>query len=90
MMNLFQSQNRAASNQTAVVKAWVFELFGLPEDSTVLVSELRCQEVDCPDIETVIAVLGEPGRARKHTIFKPIAEVTRDDILHLAARGTHG
>jgi hypothetical protein len=56
----------------------------------VMVSELRCAEDDCPDVETVIAVLGEPGKARKHKLLKSMSEVTRDDVMNLAARGTHG
>ncbi len=52
--------------------------------------ELRCAEDDCPDVETVIAVFGEPGKARKHKLLKPVTEVSRSDVRTLAARGTHG
>ncbi len=72
------------------VKAWAADLFGLPDTATLIVTELRCAEAGCPDVETVIAVLGEPGRARRHKLLKPVAEVTRDDVRSLAARGTHG
>jgi hypothetical protein len=90
MLNLFGQQPKPNLEVATRIKGWARELFGLPEDTTVMVSELRCQEEDCPDVETVIAVLGEPGQARKHKVLKPMAEVTRDDVLSLAARGTHG
>ena len=90
MLNLFGQQPKPDLEVIARIKGWARELFGLAEDTTVMVSELRCQEEDCPDVETVIAVLGEPGKARKHKVLKPMAEVTRDDVLSFAARGTHG
>ena len=63
---------------------------GLPDDMVVMVTELRCAEDDCPDVETVIAVLGEPGQSRKHKLLMPMIEVTKMDVMYLAARGTHG
>jgi len=41
--------------------------------------QLNCAEEDCPDVETVVGVL-EPGVQRKFKVFKPLAEVTRDDL----------
>jgi hypothetical protein len=72
------------------IKSWVRELFDLHENDVITVMELKCLEDDCPDVETVIGVLGEPGKARKHKLMKPIAEVSRGDIAGLAARGTYG
>ncbi|MDY3561074.1 hypothetical protein R5W23_002333 [Gemmata sp. JC673] len=72
------------------IRGWMREVLGLPADAVVLVSELRYGEPDGPDAETVIAVAGEPGRARRHTLPKAAADVTRLDVLSLAARGTHG
>jgi len=89
-MNLFGQKPPHDPAATARVKGWVRELMGLADDVVVMVTELRCAEDDCPDVETVIAVLGEPGKARKHKLLKPIAEVTRYDVMSLAARGTHG
>jgi hypothetical protein len=90
MINLFDQGPKSDREMTKRIKDWACELFGLADDATIIVAELRCQEEDCPDVETVIAVLGEPGKARKHKLFKPMAEVTREDVMSLAARGTHG
>ena len=65
---------------TTRLKGWVRELLGLGEAAAVVVSELRCADADCPDVETVIAVLDAPGRRRAYKILKPLAEVTRDDL----------
>jgi hypothetical protein len=90
MINLFDQRPPASAETAARVKGWVHEVMGLPEGVTVTVMELRCAEDDCPDVETVIGVLGEPGKARKHKLLKPLADVTREDVTSLAARGTHG
>lgn len=90
MIPLYGTRPPASREAAARVKGWVIELLGLPVDAAVLVTELRCAEDDCPDVETVIAVFGEPGQARKHKLPKPVADVTRDDVRSLAARGTHG
>jgi hypothetical protein len=88
--DLFAPAGRPDPAAAARVRGWAAELFGLGPDAAVLVTELRCGEDDCPDVETVIAVLGEPGKARTHKLPKPVAEVTRDEVAALAARGTHG
>ncbi len=90
MHDMFDQQPQPDLEVIARIKGWARELFGLTEDASVVVSELRSQEGDCPDVETAIAVLGEPGKARKHKVLKPMDEVTRSDIMSLAARGTHG
>jgi len=90
VITLFGQRPAPDLEANARVKGWLRELLGLPDDAVVMVSELRCQDDDCPDVETVIAVMGEPGKARKHKLFKPLADVTREDIASLAARGTHG
>jgi len=87
---LFGQKPAHDPNLNARINGWVREALGLEEEVVVMVTELRCAESDCPDVETVIAVLGEPGKARKHKLLKPLSEVTRFDVLSLAARGTHG
>lgn len=85
MFNLIVGTNGTNPGQTAQLKAWTRECFQLPEETTILVSELRCQEEDCPDIETFIAILTGPGSSIKHKILKPLSEVTREDVLRLAS-----
>lgn len=70
----------------ARVKRWAHEAFRVEDDVTILVTELRCTEPDCPPLETVIAFLhAGTGKPIKHKLHKPLAEVSREDVTHLAA-----
>jgi hypothetical protein len=61
------------------VRAWTRARFSLSEDATIVVSEVACPLPGCPPLETVI-VFWE-GETRHHfKIFKPVAEVVRDDL----------
>jgi hypothetical protein len=63
------------------LKQWTAESLQLSADVPVLVTELRCAEEDCPDVETVIAILDTPGKPRQFKLLKPMAEVSRDEVL---------
>jgi len=65
------------------VKGWVTEAFDVEPDATVMVTELACSEIDCPPVETMIAIL-RPGHQRRFTIHRPMCEVTEADISELA------
>ena len=88
MINLF-GPRPAADPAVARVKRWVEQYMTLPPEAVVMVTELRCHEDGCPDVETVIAVLGPPGVARRHKLAKPAADVTPQDIWACAAAGTN-
>ena len=50
-----------------------------------MVSELRCHEDGCPDVETVIAVMGDAQTSLTWKIAKPMAQVDAGDIAALPA-----
>jgi len=83
VINLLSPKARLDPEAVERVKAWVPEALQLPEEAVVTVMELRCAEDDCPDVETVIAVFGEPGASRKHKLLKPLSEVTKSDVMNL-------
>ena len=62
------------------VKGWVSALPAFPEDATVMVSELRCHEDGCPDVETVIAVMPPGGDRQQVKLPKPMDQVTEEDV----------
>jgi hypothetical protein len=62
------------------VKQWVREVRSLPDEAVVMVSELRCHEDGCPDVETVVAIMGVGAADTKAKFAKPIDHVTREDI----------
>ncbi|MCB2099429.1 MAG: hypothetical protein KDE22_01065 [Rhodobacterales bacterium] len=68
------------------LKALVRRRLGLGADSTVMVSELRCHEDGCPDVETVVAVLAAGRETESWKIPKPMARITEQDLAALPAR----
>jgi hypothetical protein len=83
-MKLFGSRLRQDPGRATEIKEWAAEVFRLPADASVLVTELHCTEPGCPPLETVIAVLDQPGRPRQYKVHKAMADVTFADLLHLA------
>lgn len=65
---------------TQVLKQLARELLDVDDETIVMVTELQCTEPGCPPIETVIAVL-RVGAREQIKIHKPLAEVTRDDVV---------
>ena len=82
--DLFGSRPKTDPKRIAEVKEWVAEVFRLRGDVCVMVTELRCTEPGCPPLETVIAILDQPGHPRQFKIHKAIAEVTFADVLQVA------
>jgi hypothetical protein len=85
MRNLFQPRNQGAPQYVAAVKGWAADVFRLTEDTTVMVTELYCTEPGCPPLETVIALLHPQAGTRQHKVQKALRDITRDDVLALAA-----
>lgn len=83
MLDLFGPRQKSDSTQIAQVKQWVADIFQLPEEQTVMVTELRCSEPGCPPLETVIAIMGEQSGQRQYKLHKAAGDVTYDDIARL-------
>jgi hypothetical protein len=60
------------------VREWVRARFSLG-DTAILVAEVACAVPGCPPIETEIAFWSS-GRRHHFKVFKPVAEVTDDDL----------
>lgn len=57
--------------------------FGLGDEVTLMVSELRCHEDNCPEVETVVAVMTSNKAPESWKIAKPMAAVTSGDVAVL-------
>lgn len=66
-------------NSTAAIKQWVKEKMKLDDDVIVMVTEVNCAELDCPDKETVIGIM-QQGNNQKFSIRKPLLYVRQWDI----------
>jgi len=85
-MGLFSNNAavRPDPGSVARIKEWVREEFRLDGDAIITVSELRCSETGCPDVETVVGLLLGPGRQRKCRFLSPAGQVTRDQVAEAA------
>jgi hypothetical protein len=86
MFGVKTSSDAGKASKAREVRGWVYELLGVPEDATVMVTELACSEPGCPPVETVVAILGEGGRTSRAKIARPLSEVARDDVAKLELR----
>ncbi len=84
MINLFPPRSPGDPQHVAAVKRWTAAAFQLTEDTTVMVTELRCTEPGCPPLETVIALFHPQTGTRQFKVSKALRDVTRDDVLALA------
>lgn len=84
-MNLFGSAPKPDLAATRRVKDWTRELLALGDDVTLTVSELRCTEPGCPDVETVIGALFGHGGQRRWKVLAPVAAVTREQLAAVFA-----
>ncbi len=62
------------------VKGWTRERFKLPADAAILVAEVSCGLPGCPPLETVVAFWTEDDKRHQFKLFKPVKEVTPDDL----------
>jgi hypothetical protein len=62
------------------VTAWTRERFQLPDEATILVSEVACSLPGCPPLETVIAFWTPDGTRHHLKLFKRVEEVVADDL----------
>jgi hypothetical protein len=62
------------------VKRWTRSRFGLSAGDTIFVSELEGGAPGFPPLRTVVAFWMGAGRHYHFSVFKPLGEVTEDDI----------
>mmetsp|Transcript_100194 Transcript_100194/g.139229 ORF Transcript_100194/g.139229 Transcript_100194/m.139229 type:complete len:143 (+) Transcript_100194:35-463(+) len=83
------------ATDSAQIEAWADEVFAAAgKETTWSVSEVRCLEEGCPPVETVLTDLGvkepKPGNG-VYKVFKPIADVQKEDIQQaLMSSQSHG
>jgi hypothetical protein len=78
-MDLFRAKPPVDITRREQMKELIREHFGLNEDCTVTLVELRCTEEGCPPLETVIGILSAEGQ-RQYKIHKSLNELEEADI----------
>ena len=66
------------SQQIKQVKKWIHQYFEIDGEVSISLSQLQCNEPDCPPIETVISVMTNP--VQQYKIHKKIADIKYTDI----------
>lgn len=79
-MDLFAKRSPEKSERTRQIKAAVAAGLGLGEDATVMVTELNCQDDDCPEVETVIAIFRPDVEKIQKTFHCAIDEITDGEV----------
>lgn len=64
------------------VKGWVREILSLEDSVTILVGERQCLEPNCPDLETLIALLLDPAKGSASPEEQPHA-IAQKHLLDL-------
>ena len=62
------------------VAALLRDHFALAGGWVVTVAELRCLTPGCPPVETVALLWDAEGARHRLRVFRPLAEVSRDDL----------
>jgi hypothetical protein len=77
-------ENPGSSEDDAVIfariRTWVSGLFSVPCEVVVMVTELKCADPGCPDVETFIAVLWDDKAPLKFRIACPASQVTFEHV----------
>ncbi len=68
------------SDAASRIKAWTRARFGLSGDTTLLVTELESAVPGFPPLHTVVAFWTAERKHYHFKVFKPLAEVTEDDV----------
>jgi nitrate reductase delta subunit len=70
------------------VKDWTRGRFTLPDEATILVSEMACALPGCPPLETHVLFLPPNGKRHHFKMFKPVTEVVVDDLPYAWLKDT--
>ena len=70
-----------SSQQMKQVKKWIYQYLNIDEETSISMSQLQCNEADCPQIETVILVM--KNSLQQFNIHKKIADIESTDISRL-------
>lgn len=75
-----------SSKKTRIVKDWIREFALVPDEFSILVTELKCTEPGCPPLETVVALLGPNAVSFQQKVHLAIAEITEEQAKVVAEK----
>ena len=72
----------------ARVRRWARELWGLGDEDSVIVTELRRSEPGCPPLETVVLIAASGRPTVQHKLHSAARDVRLEDLQALARQET--
>ena len=83
MIDLFPNKPKVTPEQSQRVKDWIYQVLQINSNTVISLSQLQCQDPDCPPIQTAIAIMTSPHRVIR--IHKAIPDITYGDIVQAIA-----
>ena len=77
------SPRRTNRERVRHIKDALHSALSLPDDTTVMVTELECLEEGCPPIETVFALLRPDVPTVQHKLHKATDAVDAEDLVQI-------
>jgi nitrate reductase delta subunit len=81
-------KNAARIQALGQVKAWTRDRFTLPDEATILVSEMACSLPGCPPLETHVLFVTPDAKRHHFKVFKPVMAVAPDDLPYAWLKDT--
>ncbi|MEA5488975.1 MULTISPECIES: hypothetical protein [Pseudanabaena] len=82
-IDLFPKKPAVSAEQSQQVKDWLYEILQINHQTVISLSQLQCQDPDCPPIQTAIAIMTSPHRIIR--IHKAISDITYVDVVQAIA-----
>ena len=82
-IDLFPKKPTVSAEQSQQVKDWLYEILQINHQTVISISQLQCQDPDCPPIQTAIAIMTSPHRIIR--IHKAISDITYVDVVQAIA-----
>lgn len=82
-----QTDDPARADASRRVAALVRAALGLGEDDHVTVSEIACGDPACGGAETVVLIMRAGRKTEAQKFFKPMAEVSEEDVSEMLSGG---
>ena len=83
MIDLFPNKPKVTPEQSQQVKNWIYQILKINSNTVISLSQLQCQDLNCPPIQTAIAIMTNPHRVIR--IHKAIPDITYSDVVQAIA-----
>jgi hypothetical protein len=83
MIDLFPRKPAVTTEQLQQVKDWLYEVLQIDRHTIISISQLQCTDLNCPPIQTAIAIMTSPHRVIR--IHKAIPDILYSDVISAIA-----